>query len=83
VTPQLKLFRDLSADCLAHVQAAGKIPNLRDAPLATRLRLDEAQIRAYGRMITTFAEFCAEQGVPLGFHRHMAAAIETEPTSTF
>ncbi len=40
--------------------------------------LDEDQIRAYGHKLTAFAEFCADQGVPLGFHHHMATAFETE-----
>ncbi len=78
VLPQLELFRDLGAACLAYGETAGTIQNQRDAPLATRRRLDEAQIRAYSRRLTAFAEFCAEQGVPLGFHHHMATAIETE-----
>ena len=29
--------------------------------------------------MTAFAEWCAKQGMPLSYHHHMAAAIETEP----
>src|SRR5260370_6326551 len=29
--------------------------------------------------MTKFGEWCAEQGMPLSYHHHMAAAIETEP----
>ena len=43
-----------------------------------RRRLSDDEIRVYGRRLTRFAEHCAEQGVPLGFHHHMATAIETE-----
>ena len=28
--------------------------------------------------MTTFGEWCAEQGMPLSYHHHMAAVIETE-----
>jgi inosose dehydratase len=35
-------------------------------------------MRVYGRKLTSFAEFCAEQGVPFAYHHHMAAAIESE-----
>ncbi|MBA3323763.1 MAG: myo-inosose-2 dehydratase [Rhodobacteraceae bacterium] len=76
--PQLALFRELGAACLAYGETAGTIQNRRAAPLASRRTLDETQIGIYGRKLTAFAEFCAEMGVPLAFHHHMATAIETE-----
>jgi len=75
---QLKLFRDLGAACLAYGETAGTIQNIRTAPLNSRRRLDEDQIRIYGRRLTRFAEYCAEMGVPLAFHHHMGTGIETE-----
>jgi inosose dehydratase len=35
-------------------------------------------MRVYGRRMTEFGEWCAEQGMPLAYHHHMAAAVETE-----
>ena len=29
--------------------------------------------------VTEFGEWCAEQGMPLAYHHHMAAVVETEP----
>jgi len=78
VAAQLELFRELGAACLAYGETAGTVQNKRDAPLATRRRLSEDDIRAYGRRLTRFAEHCADGGVPLAFHHHMATAIETE-----
>lgn len=78
VAAQLALFRELGAACLAYGETAGTVQNKRNAPLATRRRLSEDDIRAYGRRLTRFAEHCAEAGVPLAFHHHMATAIETE-----
>ncbi len=78
VAAQLALFRELGAACLAYGETAGTVQNKRGAPLATRRRLSEDEIRAYGRRLTRFAEHCAEAGVPLAFHHHMATAIETE-----
>jgi inosose dehydratase len=78
VAAQLELFRSLGAACLAYGETAGTIQNQRHAPLAGRRRLSEDQIKVYGRRLTRFAEHCAEAGVPLGFHHHMATAIETE-----
>ena len=76
--PQLELFKALGAACLCYGETAGTIQNQRGAPLNTRRRLSEDQIKTYGRRLTRFAEHCADQGVPLGFHHHMATAIETE-----
>ncbi len=78
VAAQLALFRELGAACLAYGETAGTVQNRRDASLATRRHLSEDDIRAYGRRLTRFAEHCAEAGVPLAFHHHMATAIETE-----
>jgi inosose dehydratase len=78
VASQLELFRTLGAACLAYGETAGTIQNKRNAPLATRRRLSESEIKTYGRRLTRFAEHCADAGVPLGFHHHMATAIETE-----
>ncbi len=76
---QLELFRELEAPCIVYGETAGTIQNRRDVPLNRRRRLAEEDIAAYGRRLTAFAEFCAEQGVPLAFHHHMGTAIETEP----
>jgi inosose dehydratase len=78
VAAQLELFRSLGAACLAYGETAGTIQNQRQTPLATRRRLSEDEIRSYGRRLTRFAEHCADAGVPLAFHHHMATAIETE-----
>jgi inosose dehydratase len=75
---QLKLFRDLGAPVIVYGETAGTIQNKRHAPIATRRVLSDDQMRAYGRKLTEFAEFCAERGVPLAFHHHMGTAVETE-----
>lgn len=75
---QLTLYRDCGAACIVYGETAGTIQNRPEAPLATRRRLAADEIRAYGRRLTAFAEFCADEGVPLAFHHHMATAIETE-----
>lgn len=78
VGPQLALFQELGAACLVYGETAGTIQNIRTAALNTRRRLDDGQIRDYGTRLTAFAEYCADQGVPLAFHHHMGTAIETE-----
>ena len=75
---QLMLFRDLGAPCLVYGETAGTIQNRRNVPLNRRRQLDDDQFRSYGRKMTLFASWCAEQGMPIGFHHHMATAVETQ-----
>jgi inosose dehydratase len=75
---QLALFRDLGAVVLVYGETAGTIQNKRNAPISTRRVLADDQMRAYGRKLTAFAEFCAEARVPLSFHHHMGTVVETE-----
>jgi inosose dehydratase len=75
---QLELFRENGAAVLVYGETTGTVQNRRDVPLARRPRLDDEQMRAYGRKLTAFAEHCHEERVPLSFHHHMATAIETE-----
>jgi inosose dehydratase len=51
---------------------------VKSAPLSTKPRLTEAETAAYGRKMSDFADWCAGQGMPISYHHHMAAAIETE-----
>ena len=78
VFEQLDLFRKLKAPCLVYGETAGTIQNIRNAPLNTRRRLDENQIKVYAKKMTLFAEWCSEKGMPISFHHHMGTAIETE-----
>jgi inosose dehydratase len=36
-------------------------------------------MKAYAKKVTAFGEWCAAQGMPLSYHHHMAAVVETEP----
>ena len=36
-------------------------------------------MKAYAKKVTEFGEWCAAEGMPLAYHHHMAAVVETEP----
>ena len=78
ITPQLELFKSVGAPCIVYGETAGSIQGDRAAPIATRRRLDADTIRDYGRRMTDFAAWCADQGMPIAYHHHMCAVIETE-----
>jgi inosose dehydratase len=75
---QIELFRENGAPVIVYGETTGTVQNQRNVPLARRPKLDDAQMRDYGRKLTAFAEHCHEQRVPLSFHHHMGTAIETE-----
>lgn len=78
IAAQMALFKAMNAPCIVYGETAGTIQGDRAAPLATRRRLSEEEIKAYGRKMTLFAAWCAEQGMPIAYHHHMAAPIESE-----
>ena len=73
-----RFFKAAGAPCIVYGETARSIQGDRSKPLATKPKLSEDEIKAYGRKMTAFGEWCAEQGMPISYHHHMAAAIETE-----
>jgi inosose dehydratase len=79
IAPQMALFKAMGAPCIVYGETARTIQGDRSKPLATKPKLTEDEIRIYARKMTEFGEWCADQGMPLSYHHHMAAVIETEP----
>jgi inosose dehydratase len=79
IAEQMALFKAVNAPCIVYGECARTIQGDRSKPLATKPKLSEDEIRVYARKMTKFGEWCAEQGMPLSYHHHMAAVIETEP----
>ena len=79
IAEQMALFKAVGAPCIVYGETARSIQGVRTAPLATKPKLSEGEIKAYARKMTAFSEWCAAEGMPLAYHHHMAAAIETEP----
>ena len=78
IRAQMDFFIAARAPCIVYGETARSIQGIRSAPLDTKPKLSEEEIKAYGRKMTAFAEWCAGQGMPIAYHHHMAAAIETE-----
>lgn len=78
IADQHAFFEAAGAPCIVYGETARSIQGVRSAPLATKPKLTEAEIAAYGRKISDFADWCAANGMPISYHHHMAAAIETE-----
>jgi inosose dehydratase len=79
IAGQMEFFKAGRAPCIVYGETARSIQGDRSKPLSTKPKLSEGEMKAYGRKMTEFAEWCADQGMPIAYHHHMAAAIETEP----
>ena len=79
IAAQMAFFKAAGAPCIVYGETARSIQGDRSKPLATKPRLSEEEIATYARKMTVFGEWCADQKMPLAYHHHMAAAIETEP----
>jgi inosose dehydratase len=78
IRAQMDLFLAAGAPCIVYGEVARSIQGDRSKPLATKPRLSEDEMRTYAHRMTEFGEWCAGQGMPLAYHHHMAAVVETE-----
>ena len=78
IRPIMDLFIAAGAPCIVYGEIARAIQGERTAPLATGPRIGDDEIEVYGRTVTAFAEWCAGEGMPIAYHHHMGAVIETE-----
>ena len=79
IRAQMDLFKAVGAPCIVYGEIARSIQGDRGKPLAGKPKLSEAEIKVYGAKLSKFADWCAGEGMPLSYHHHMAAVIETEP----
>lgn len=78
IAEQHAFFKAAGAPCIVYGETARSVQGERQTPLARKPKLTEAEMAAYGRKVSDFADWCAREGMPLSYHHHMAAAVETE-----
>lgn len=78
IAPMIELFKAVGAPCIVYGEVGRSIQGNRAAPLATKPKLSDDEMKAYARKVTAFGEWCAGEGMPLSYHHHMAAVVETE-----
>lgn len=75
---QIETYRALGAKALIYAETTGTVQADMEAALSSRPRLDEAELRAYGRRLTELAEWMADFGVEMTYHHHMGTVVETQ-----
>lgn len=78
IQPMIDLFKAVDAPCIVYGEVGRSIQGDRSKPLATKAVLSDDEMKAYARKLTAFGEWCAEQGMPLSYHHHMAAVVQFE-----
>lgn len=78
IQPMIDLFKAVDAPCIVYGEVGRSIQSDRSKPLSLKPKLSDDEMRAYARKLTRFGEWCAGQGMPLSYHHHMAAVVETE-----
>jgi inosose dehydratase len=79
IQPMIDLFKAVEAPCIVYGEVGRSIQGDRSKPLASKPRLSEEEMKDYGAKISDFASWVEGQGMPLVYHHHMAAVVETEP----
>ena len=78
IAEQHSFFRAAGAPCIVYGEVARSVQGERQTPLSQKPVISEAEMAAYGRKISDFADWCAAEGMPIAYHHHMAAVVETE-----
>ena len=78
IAPMIELFKAVNAPCIVYGEVGLSIQGDRKKPLASKAVLEDGDMKAYGRKMTQFGEWCAEQGMPLSYHHHMGAVVQFE-----
>lgn len=78
IAEQHAFFKAAGAPCIVYGEVARSVQGERHRPLAQKPVISEAEMAAYGRKISDFADWCVAEGMPIAYHHHMAAVVETE-----
>ena len=79
IQPMIDLFKAVDAPCIVYGEVGRSIQGDQSKPLATKPKLSDAEMKDYGAKMSEFASWVEAQGMPLVYHHHMAAVVETEP----
>lgn len=76
IRPMIELFKAVDAPCIVYGECGNTIQGDRAMPLDRKPVLSDDEMAAYGRKLTAFGEWCAEEGMPLVYHHHMGQVVQ-------
>ena len=78
IAEQLEFFKQAAAPCIVYGEVARSIQGAQHTPLNQKPEITAAEMASYARKVSDFAAWCARQGMPIAYHPHMGAVVETE-----
>ena len=78
IAVQMDFFKESGAPCIVYGETSRSVQGMRNIPLDQKPKLSDDEMKSYARKMTDFAEWCEDSGMPISYHHHMAAVIETE-----
>jgi inosose dehydratase len=78
IKTMIELFKAVDAPCIVYGEVGRSIQGDRSRPLSTKPRLTPDEMKAYGRKVSEFCDWVQAQGMPMTYHHHMGAVVETE-----
>ncbi|MCB1378871.1 MAG: myo-inosose-2 dehydratase [Alphaproteobacteria bacterium] len=78
IQPMIDLFKAVNAPCIVYGEIGRSIQGDKSAPLATKPKLTGDEMKDYARRVTELADWVEAQGMPVVYHHHMGAVVETE-----
>ena len=78
MAPMIELFKAVNAPCIVYGEVARSIQGDRSRPLNTKPVLTRDEMKDYARRVTELADWASDHGMPLTYHHHMGAVVETE-----
>ena len=78
IQPMIDLFKAVNAPCIVYGEVGRSIQGDQSRPLATKPKLSAAEMKDYGAKVSEFGKWVEAQGMPIVYHHHMGAVVETE-----
>ena len=78
IQPMIDLFKAVNAPCIVYGEVGRSIQGDQSRPLATKPKLSAAEMKEYGAKVSEFGKWVEAQGMPIVYHHHMGAVVETE-----
>lgn len=78
VEQQVDQFIALNAPCIVYAECSNTVQGSIAVPVNNRPKLSRAEVMAYGAKLSELAKWMADKGLPMAYHHHMGAIIESE-----
>ena len=78
VEQQVEQFIALNAPCIVYAECSNTVQGNIAVPVNNRPKLSRAEVMAYGAKLSELAKWMADKGLPMAYHHHMGAIIESE-----